>query len=136
MQLVRCHYLDRLENEIYKPISDLHDSTHGSFSFCPRAERKVTRYTMGLCGMKNGVCKLSETLLTLEMAWTGLSILASNIAEIEKSACTGCKKLCTVPMASPIDLAVAIESAQVVGLCLYCEKEGMAPTDCEHVRAI
>lgn len=133
MQLVRTHYLDRLENEIYKPISDLHDSAHGNFNFCPRAERKVMRYTMELCRVKGGVCKLSDSLLAMSMAWSSLNQLARNIAEIEKSPCAGCKKICTTSMAEPIARVAASGPEEVGGLCLYCEKEGKSPMDlCEH----
>lgn len=133
MQLVRTHHLDRLEAEIYKPISDLYDSALGDLDFCQRAERKVMRYTMELCHMKGGACKLSDGVLALSMAWTGLVAMARNIAEIEKVPCTGCKNVCNIPMADPVARAAIEGQEEVGGLCLYCEKEGRSPlVRCDH----
>lgn len=133
MQLVRSHHLDRLEADIYRPISDMYESAHGDVEFCHRAERKVMRYTMELCGMKNGACKLSDSVPALSMAWAGIEAMARNIGEIEKVPCTGCKQICTIPMAEPI-ARVAIDGPEEVGgLCLFCEKEGRSPfAQCSH----
>ena len=133
MQLVRTHLLGRLEANIYRPISELYDSAHDDLNFCQRAERKVMRYTMELCRMKDRACKLSDGVLALSMAWIGLETMARSLAEIEKVHCTGCKNVCSVPMAEPITRAAIEGPEEVGGLCLYCEKEGQSPlARCDH----
>lgn len=134
MQFLRSHYLDRLEAATYKPISELYDSSHGSLDFCPRAERKVARYAMELCGMTDGVGRLSGGVLTLTMAWEALRAMARNISDIEKAPCQGCKQVCTIPMAEPIARATIDSSEEIGGLCLYCEKDGQSPSACcDHI---
>ena len=133
MQAVRIHHLNQLEDKIYKPISDLNEAANGSMNFCLLAQRKVMRYTMGLCTLKEGMSRFSDGLVAMSTIWDGLKVLAKEIHEIEKTTCLDCNKLCAVPMAEPMLRALEGIRHEVGGLCLRCESEGNSPMEaCEH----
>lgn len=133
MQVLRSYHLDRLENEIYEPISHLHDAADDNEDFCPLAKDKVMRYIMGLCRMKGGMSRLSDGLVAMSMVWSDLAALAKSIAAIEKGACSDCDNVCNTPMAEPLARAAVRAAEEVGGLCLYCVKEDKSPLErCKH----
>jgi hypothetical protein len=87
MQIVRADHLDRLEAEVYKPISEMQDRAEDIDDFCTRAKDKVMRHTMSLCRFKGGVCRMSVSTSAINWVWSELATLASAVAEIDKTPC-------------------------------------------------